>query len=89
MYINGRTGALPMRVDISKCPPASIACACSLGARHTAIGARCVLRTQQNTDRCMGPLCQVPIHVILDWPISDRMQSNKQDVTSDIIAYYV
>ncbi|CAI9612747.1 unnamed protein product, partial [Staurois parvus] len=28
-------------------------------------------------------------HVITDWPISDHMQSSKQDVTSDIIAYYV
>ncbi|CAI9542112.1 unnamed protein product [Staurois parvus] len=24
-----------------------------------------------------------------DWPISDHMQSSKQDVTSDIIAYYL
>ncbi|CAI9562223.1 unnamed protein product [Staurois parvus] len=24
-------------------------------------GARCVLRTQWNTDRHMGPLCEVPI----------------------------
>ncbi|CAI9547212.1 unnamed protein product [Staurois parvus] len=24
-----------------------------------------------------------------DWPISDHMQSSKQDVTCDIIAYYV
>ncbi|CAI9562870.1 unnamed protein product, partial [Staurois parvus] len=30
-----------------------------------------------------------PDHVITDWPISDHMQSSKQDVTSDIIAYYV
>ncbi|CAI9615370.1 unnamed protein product [Staurois parvus] len=28
-------------------------------------------------------------HVITDWPISDHMQSSKQDVTCDIIAYYV
>ncbi|CAI9547524.1 unnamed protein product [Staurois parvus] len=27
-------------------------------------------------------------HVIIDWPISDHMNSSKQDVTSDIIAYY-
>ncbi|CAI9593664.1 unnamed protein product [Staurois parvus] len=27
-------------------------------------------------------------HVITDWPISDHMNSSKQDVTSDIIAYY-
>ncbi|CAI9580048.1 unnamed protein product [Staurois parvus] len=30
-----------------------------------------------------------PDHVNTDWPISDHMQSNKQDVTCDIIAYYV
>ncbi|CAI9605220.1 unnamed protein product, partial [Staurois parvus] len=41
-------------------------------------GARYVLRTQWNTI------------VVQDlWPISDHMQSSKQDVTSDIIAYYV
>ncbi|CAI9563246.1 unnamed protein product, partial [Staurois parvus] len=28
-------------------------------------------------------------HVITDWPISDHMQSSKQDVTCDIIAYYM
>ncbi|CAI9567301.1 unnamed protein product, partial [Staurois parvus] len=38
--------------------------------------------TQQNTDRSTGPLCEVPIHVITDWPISDLMNSSKQDVTS-------
>ncbi|CAI9585587.1 unnamed protein product [Staurois parvus] len=43
------------------------ACACSLGAR--------------NTDRCTGPLCEVPI--------IDHMKSSKQDATSDIIAYYM
>ncbi|CAI9624316.1 unnamed protein product [Staurois parvus] len=30
-----------------------------------------------------------PVHVITDRPISDHMQSSKQDVTCDIIAYYV
>ncbi|CAI9589045.1 unnamed protein product, partial [Staurois parvus] len=39
-------------------------------------------------DRCTGPLYEVPIHVIADWPISDHMNSSKQDVTSDI-TYYV
>ncbi|CAI9597748.1 unnamed protein product [Staurois parvus] len=34
------------------------------------------------TNRCTGPLCEVPIHVITDWPISDHMNSSsKQDVT--------
>ncbi|CAI9593349.1 unnamed protein product [Staurois parvus] len=45
-------------------------------------GALCVLRTQWNTDRCTGPLCEVPIHVIIEWPISDHRNSSKQDVTS-------
>ncbi|CAI9609611.1 unnamed protein product [Staurois parvus] len=39
-------------------------------------------RTQRNTNRCTGPLCEVLIHVITDWPISDLMNSSKQDVTS-------
>ncbi|CAI9547489.1 unnamed protein product, partial [Staurois parvus] len=29
------------------------------------------------------------LHVITDWPISDHMNSSKQDVTSDIIDYYM
>ncbi|CAI9553859.1 unnamed protein product [Staurois parvus] len=61
--------------------PTFTACARSLEARGTVIW-----RTQWNTDRCT---CEVPIHVIPDWPIRDHMQSSKQDVTSDIIAYYV
>ncbi|CAI9583331.1 unnamed protein product, partial [Staurois parvus] len=36
-----------------------------------------------------GTSVRGPDHVITDWPISDHMQSSKQDVTSDIIAYYV
>ncbi|CAI9554756.1 unnamed protein product [Staurois parvus] len=35
-----------------------------------------------------GTSVRGPDHVITDWPISDHMQSNKQDDTSDI-AYYV
>ncbi|CAI9603302.1 unnamed protein product [Staurois parvus] len=46
MYINGGTGALPERVDVSKRPPTSISCARSLKARGTAIGAHCVRRSQ-------------------------------------------
>ncbi|CAI9564475.1 unnamed protein product, partial [Staurois parvus] len=39
----------------------------------TRIYSLCVLpRTQWNTDRCTGPLCEVPDHVITDWPISDH-----------------
>ncbi|CAI9551924.1 unnamed protein product, partial [Staurois parvus] len=46
--------------------------------------------TQRNIDRSSyGTSVQGPDHVITDWPISDHMQSSKQDVTSDIIAYYV
>ncbi|CAI9558735.1 unnamed protein product [Staurois parvus] len=36
-----------------------------------------------------GTSVRRPDHVITDWPISDHMQSSKQDVTSDIIAYCV
>ncbi|CAI9590059.1 unnamed protein product, partial [Staurois parvus] len=36
-----------------------------------------------------GTSVRGPDHVITDWPISDHMQSSKQDVTCDIIAYYV
>ncbi|CAI9588506.1 unnamed protein product, partial [Staurois parvus] len=36
-----------------------------------------------------GTSVRGPDHVIIDWLISDHMQSSKQDVTSDIIAYYV
>ncbi|CAI9542267.1 unnamed protein product [Staurois parvus] len=36
-----------------------------------------------------GTSVQGPNHVITDWPISDHMQSSKQDVTCDIIAYYM
>ncbi|CAI9533372.1 unnamed protein product, partial [Staurois parvus] len=74
-------------ISTASLPPS---CARSLGARSsTRSGARCVLRTQWNTDLCTGPLCESPDHVITDWPISDHMQSSKQDVTSDIITYYV
>ncbi|CAI9541108.1 unnamed protein product, partial [Staurois parvus] len=44
---------------------------------------------RRNNDRCTRPLCEVLIHVITDWPINDHMNSSKQDVTSDIIAYYL
>ncbi|CAI9570118.1 unnamed protein product, partial [Staurois parvus] len=36
-----------------------------------------------------GTSLRAPDHVITRWPISDHMQSSKQDVTCDIIAYYV
>ncbi|CAI9533174.1 unnamed protein product, partial [Staurois parvus] len=36
-----------------------------------------------------GTSVRGPNHVITGWPISDHMQSSKQDVTSDIIAYYI
>ncbi|CAI9597703.1 unnamed protein product [Staurois parvus] len=32
-------------------------------------------------DCCTGPVCEIPIYVITDWPISDHMNSSKQDVT--------
>ncbi|CAI9541373.1 unnamed protein product [Staurois parvus] len=36
-----------------------------------------------------GTSVRGPDHVITDCPISDHMQSSKQDVNCDIIAYYV
>ncbi|CAI9599846.1 unnamed protein product, partial [Staurois parvus] len=36
-----------------------------------------------------GTSVRGPDHVITDWSISDHMNSSKQDVTSDIIAFYV
>ncbi|CAI9563579.1 unnamed protein product [Staurois parvus] len=65
------------------------ACACSLGAHSTAI--RCPLCPQDTVEHRSsdGTSVRGPDHVITDWPISDHMQSSKQDVTSDIIAYYV
>ncbi|CAI9573482.1 unnamed protein product [Staurois parvus] len=39
-------------------------------------------KTSHFFDRPTGPLCEVQDHVITGWPISDHMQSSKQDVTS-------
>ncbi|CAI9578341.1 unnamed protein product, partial [Staurois parvus] len=36
-----------------------------------------------------GTSVRGPHHVITNWRISDHMKSSKQDVTCDIIAYYV
>ncbi|CAI9586958.1 unnamed protein product [Staurois parvus] len=79
MFINGQAGVLPMRVDVSKHPP-SIHCLCALpgSARHQD---QCPL-CPEDTDRCTGPLCEVPIHVITDWSISDHMNSSKHNFTS-------
>ncbi|CAI9589273.1 unnamed protein product [Staurois parvus] len=44
MYINSRTGALAERVDISKHPPTSIACARALGACGTMIRTQIAVR---------------------------------------------
>ncbi|CAI9575144.1 unnamed protein product, partial [Staurois parvus] len=46
-------------------------------------------RTQCETPIVRRDLCTRSRSLITDWPISDHMQSSKQDVTSDIIAYYV
>ncbi|CAI9589705.1 unnamed protein product [Staurois parvus] len=43
----------------------------------------------RGTPIIVGSSVQGPDHVITDWPIIDRMKSSKQDVTSDIIAYYL
>ncbi|CAI9615011.1 unnamed protein product, partial [Staurois parvus] len=58
----------------------------SLGACSTAI--RCPLCPPDSETPIVGRDLG-PDHVITDWPISDHMQSSKQDVTCDIIAYYV
>ncbi|CAI9574805.1 unnamed protein product [Staurois parvus] len=64
-------------------------CAHSLGARSTAI--QCPLCPPDTVEHrsSYGTSVRGPDHVITDWPISDHMQSSKQDVTCDIIAYYV
>ncbi|CAI9569348.1 unnamed protein product [Staurois parvus] len=65
------------------------ACACFPEVRSTVI--RCPLCPpdtvkHQSSD---GTSVRGPDHVITNWPTSDHMQSSKQDVISDIIAYYV
>ncbi|CAI9611480.1 unnamed protein product [Staurois parvus] len=49
----------------------------------------CTLPGSARTSPSYGTSVRDPDHVITDWPISDHMQSSKQDVTYDIIAYYV
>ncbi|CAI9616765.1 unnamed protein product [Staurois parvus] len=62
------------------------ACAHSPGVRSTAI--RCSPDTVKHRSSD-GTSVRGPDHVITDWPIINHMQSSKQDVTSNIIAYYV
>ncbi|CAI9611114.1 unnamed protein product [Staurois parvus] len=67
-----------------------VPCLCVLpGACSTAI--RCPLCPPDTVEHRSSDRTFVrgPDHVITDWPISDHMQSSKQDVTSDIIAYYM
>ncbi|CAI9544510.1 unnamed protein product, partial [Staurois parvus] len=54
----------------------------SLGARSTAI--QCPLCPPDTVGHrsSYGTSVRGPDHVITDWPISDHMQSSKQDVTS-------
>ncbi|CAI9587906.1 unnamed protein product, partial [Staurois parvus] len=56
-------------------------CARSLGVRSTAIW--CPLCPQDTVKHRSsdGTSVRGPDHVITDWPISDHMQSSKQDVT--------
>ncbi|CAI9557395.1 unnamed protein product [Staurois parvus] len=61
MYINGQTGTVPKRVAVYKRPPHSLPVHAPLKCEAPRSGARCLLWTQQNTDRCTGPLCEVPI----------------------------
>ncbi|CAI9584774.1 unnamed protein product, partial [Staurois parvus] len=60
-YINGRRGAVQGRVAIYKRPPHPLLLRVPLERAALQSGTRCVLRTQWNTDRCTGPLCEVPI----------------------------
>ncbi|CAI9585863.1 unnamed protein product [Staurois parvus] len=61
MYINGWTGAVQEWVAVYKCPPASLPVCAPWEHAAPQSGAHCVLRTEQNTDRCTGPLCEVPM----------------------------
>ncbi|CAI9600388.1 unnamed protein product [Staurois parvus] len=61
MYINGTDGSSAGQVAVYKCSPLFPACVRSREHAAPQSSARCVLRTQQNTDRCTGPLCEVPI----------------------------
>ncbi|CAI9593350.1 unnamed protein product, partial [Staurois parvus] len=61
MYINGRMGAVHERVAVYKRPPHSLPVRAPWERAAMRSGALCVLRTQWNTDRCTGPLCEVPI----------------------------
>ncbi|CAI9549532.1 unnamed protein product [Staurois parvus] len=65
-------------------------CLCAL-PRVCSTGIRCSLCPPDTVEHrsSYGTSCEVPDHVITDWPISDHMNSINQDVTSDIIAYYV
>ncbi|CAI9566897.1 unnamed protein product [Staurois parvus] len=69
--------------------PAISSCARSFAARSTAM--QCPLCPPDTVKHRSsdGTSVRGPDHVITDRPISDHMQSSKQDVTCDIIAYYV
>ncbi|CAI9606177.1 unnamed protein product, partial [Staurois parvus] len=58
------------------------ACACSLGASSTAIWCPLCPPDTVKHRSSDGTSVRGPDHVITDWPISDHMQSSKQDVTS-------
>ncbi|CAI9541851.1 unnamed protein product [Staurois parvus] len=73
MYINSQMGAVQEWVAIHKRRP------------HF----QTVRAPWEHAEPRSGARCEVPIHVITDWPISDHMNSNEQYVTSDIIAYYL
>ncbi|CAI9588913.1 unnamed protein product [Staurois parvus] len=87
MYINGRTVAVLEWVAVHKRrPPFWSLCALPGSAQHRD-PEPAVSSGHSETPivgRDLGP-----DHVITDWPISDHMQSSNQDVTCDIIAYYV
>ncbi|CAI9551466.1 unnamed protein product [Staurois parvus] len=61
MYVNGQTVAVQGRVAVYKWRPRPLLVRTPRECAAPRSGARCVLRTQWNTDRRMGPLWEVLI----------------------------
>ncbi|CAI9590893.1 unnamed protein product [Staurois parvus] len=61
MYINGQTGAVQEWVAVYKRPPRCLLVRTLWECAAPRSGAHCVLQTQWNTDRCIGPPYEAPI----------------------------
>ncbi|CAI9574047.1 unnamed protein product [Staurois parvus] len=61
MYINGRTVAVQGRLAVYTKPPHTLLVRAPWERAAQQSGARCVFRTQWNTDRRTGPLCEILI----------------------------